>query len=59
MNSKSKIKIYKKIIEEVCKKYDGAQEYITNRVKELCSQEVILTDEVLTRFQANLLLLSF
>ena len=59
MNSKSKIKIYKKIIEEVCKKYDRAQEYITNRVKELCSQEVILTDEVLTRFQANLLLLSF
>ena len=59
MNSKSKIKICKKVIEEICKKYDGAQEFITNRVKELCFQERILIDEVRTRFRANLFLLSF
>ena len=59
MNSKSKNKIYEKIIEEVCKKYDGAQECITNRVKELCSQEGILTDKVRPRFKANLFLLIF
>ena len=59
MKSKSKNKIYKKIIEEVCKKYDGAQEFIADRVKELCSQEGILIDEVRTRFKAKLFLLSF
>ena len=46
MNAKSKIKIYKKIIEEVCREYEGAQEFITNKVKELCSQEKISTEEV-------------
>ena len=59
MNSKSKIKVYKKIIEEVCKRFDGAQEFIINRFKEFCSQKGILIDEVRTRFKANLFLLSF
>ena len=45
MNAKSKIRIYKKIIEEVCREYDGAREFITNKVKELCSQEGIYTKE--------------
>ena len=59
MNSKSETKIYKKTIEEVCKNYEGAQEFITNKVKKLCSQERIFTDEVCTWFKANLFLLSF
>ena len=59
MKWKSKNKIYKKIIEEVCKKYEGAQEFITNKVKELYSQEGIFTDEVRIWFKANLFLLSF
>ena len=41
MNAKSKIKIYKKIIEEVCREYNGAREFIVNKVKELFSQEGI------------------
>ena len=59
MNSESKNEIYNKIIEEVRKKYEGAQAFITNKVKELCSQEGIFIDEVRTRFQPNLFLLSF
>ena len=59
MNSKSKNKIYKKIIEKVSKRYEGAQEFITNKVKELCSQEGIFTDEVRREFKANLFLSSF
>ena len=59
MNLKSKNKIYKKIIEEVCKKYESAQECITNKVKELCFQERIFTDEAQTWFKVNLFLLSF
>ena len=53
MNSKSKNKIYKKFIEEVCRKYEGAQDVITNKVKEFCSQEGIFTEEVRTQFIAN------
>ena len=46
MNSKSKNKIYKKVIEEVCKRYEGTQEFITNKFKESCSQEGIFTNDV-------------
>ena len=35
MNSKSKNKIYKKIIEEVCKECKGAKEFINNKI--MCS----------------------
>ena len=55
MNSKSKIKIYKKIVKEVCEKYDGALEFITNRFTDLCSQEGTLIDEVRKCFKASLL----
>ena len=54
MNSKSKIKIYKKIVKEVCEKYDGALEFITNRFTDLCSQEGTLIDEVRKCFKASL-----
>ena len=33
VNSKSKNKIYKKIIEEVCKEYKGAKEFNNNKIK--------------------------
>ena len=46
MNAKSKIKMYKKIIEEVCREYNGAQEFIVNKVKELFFQEGISAGEV-------------
>ena len=59
MNSKSKNKIYKNIIEEVCREYKGTKEFINNKIKELCVQEGILIDEVWTWFKANLFLSSF
>ena len=59
MNSKSKNKIYKEIIEEVCREYKGAQEFITNKVKELCFQEGTFTEEMRTQFKANLFYYSF
>ena len=46
MNTKSKIRINKKIIEEVWRENDGAREFIDNKVKELCSQKGISTEEV-------------
>ena len=46
MNSKTKIKIYKKFIEEVCKEYEGGREFIDNKVNELCNVEGVSTEEV-------------
>ena len=46
MNSKTKIKIYKKAIKEVCKEYEGAREFTSYKITELCSEEGISTEEV-------------
>ena len=45
MNSKTKIKIYKKVIEKVCKDYEHASEFITSKINELCSEHGISTEE--------------
>ena len=59
MNSKNKNKIYKKIIEEVCNKYDSAKEFVNNRIKELCFQEGILINDVHKWLKTNLFLVVF
>ena len=46
MISKKKIRTYKTIIEEVCREYNGAKEFIANKAKELCLQEEISAKEV-------------
>ena len=46
MNSKTKIKIYKKVMEEVGKEYVGANEFVSNKINELCSEHGISTEEV-------------
>ena len=56
---KKKRKIYKKIVEEVCNKCDGAKEFINNKIKELCFQEGILIDEVRTWFKTILFFIVF
>ena len=52
-------KIYKKTIEEVCREYEGAKEFINNKIKKLCVQDGILIDEVSTWFKANLFFIIF
>ena len=72
MNLKTKIKIYRKVIDEVSKEYEGAGEFIRNKINELCSEHGISTEEVHlyicyatytvwlhTHFRANLFSLSF
>ena len=39
----------------MCNKYDGAKEFIDNRIKELCVQDRILINEVRIWFKVNLL----
>ena len=72
MNSKTKIKIYRIIIEEVSKEYKGAGEFIRNKINKLYSEHGISTEEVClyvccatytvwlrTQLRANLFSLSF
>ena len=49
MKLKPQIKIYQKLVSELGGKYDGAEEFINIRVKELCSEHGIL-EEVEVRF---------
>ena len=46
MNSKTKIKIYQKVINELGNRYEGADELIQNRTKELCLEHGISLEEV-------------
>ena len=45
MKLKTQIKIYKKLVSEVGRKYDG-KDFINSRVKELCLEHGILEEEV-------------
>ena len=42
-----KIKIYKTVLKEVSEKYDGADDFINRRIKEICSQEKLSAEEVI------------
>ena len=33
-----KVKVDKKVLKEVTEKYDGAEDFINNRIDEICSQ---------------------
>ena len=46
MKLKTQIKIYQKLVSELGGKYDGAEDFIKIRVKELCSEHGILEEEV-------------
>ena len=46
MKLKTQIKIYQKLVSELGGKYDGAEDFINNRVKELCLEHGILEEEV-------------
>ena len=42
-----KIKIYKGVLKEVSEKYDGAENFIKNKIKEICSHEKLPAEEVI------------
>ena len=46
MKLKTQIKIYQKLVSELGRKYDGAEDFINTRVKELCLEHGILEEEV-------------
>ena len=46
MKLKTQIKMYQKLLSELGRKYDGADDFISSRVKELCLVHGILEEEV-------------
>ena len=44
MKLKTQIKIYKKILSKLGRKYDEAEDFISSRVKELCLEHGILEE---------------
>ena len=40
-----KIKICKRVLKEVSKKCDGAEDFINSRIEEICSQEKLSAEE--------------
>ena len=46
MKLKTQIKIYQKLVSELNGKYEGAEDFINIRAKELCLEHGILKEEV-------------
>ena len=46
MNTETKIKIYRKIIEDISNEYPGASEFINNKINEICSEHGISAEEI-------------
>ena len=46
---KVKVRISRKVLNDVSANLDGAEEYINNRLEEICSQEKISVKEVISR----------
>ena len=42
----TKLNVYKKSLQKVCEKFSGAEQYIKERIEELCSESKLLVDEV-------------
>ena len=44
--NKTKLNVYKKVLHEVCQKFNGAEEFINQKIKEICCQEKLSAEEV-------------
>ena len=41
----TKLNVYRKALQEVCEKFNGAEQYIKERIEELCSESKLSIDE--------------
>ena len=39
----TKLHVYKIVLKEVCEKFSGAEEYIKERIEELCNEKAIIS----------------
>ena len=43
---KTKLNVYKKVLHKFCEKLDGAEEFINQKIEEICCQEKLSVEEV-------------
>ena len=48
MNNTKKLNVYKKVLQELCEKFDGAEEFIREKIEGICSEEKVLSVEEVT-----------
>ena len=48
-----KINIYKKVLQEICEKFNDAEAFIRERTEELCNEEKLSAEEVTYLFMNN------
>ena len=49
----TKLNVYKKVLQEVCEKFRGAEQYIKERIEVLCSESKLSAEEVTNFFTNN------
>ena len=49
----TKLNVYKKVLQEVCENFNGAEVYIRERIQELCSNGKLSVEEVTYLFMNN------
>ena len=49
----TKLNVYKIVLQEVCEKFNGAEEYIKKRIEELCNEKKWSAEEVNYLFTNN------
>ena len=51
--SNTKLNVYKKVLQEVCEKSNGAEQYIKEKTEVLCSENKLLAEEITYLFTNN------
>ena len=46
----AKLNVYKKVLQEVCEKFDGAEEFIKEKIEEICNNGKLSVEEVTCLF---------
>ena len=49
----TKLNVYKKVLQEVCEKFNGAENFIKEKIEELCCSNGILSVEEVTHLFMN------
>ena len=49
----AKLNVYKVVLQDVCEKFNGTEEYIKKRIEELCSEKKLSAEEVTYLFTNN------
>ena len=51
--SNTKLNVYKKVLQEVCEKFNGVEQYIKERIEVLCSKSKLSVEAVTYLFTNN------